>query len=205
MPTSIKKSISIRLTSSGSDTDNFNVYESYTQSDNIIATGVSRASLLSGATFGINPDAIGYLIESTGPCNTVHTVTFPTTTTTTTTTLSFYSWPVQLGTNDTISCSTTPSLTQMCSTGNAYTTTVYTRYQNLGIGTKIYIDSALTTTAFAAGYRTIRTVLAFDPLSGIGIDDNYVYFLDSLTHNLSVIISDPVPIKCCGCSGLPNC
>ena len=202
MPTSIKKAISIRLTSSGSDTDNFNVYESYTQSDNIIATGVSRASLLSGATFGINPDAIGYLIESTGPCNTVHTVTFPTTTTTTTTTLSFYPWTVQLGTSDTISCSTTPSLTQMCSiTGNAYTKTVYTRYQNLGIGTTIYIDSALTTTAYAAGYRTIRTLVSYDPYEGIEIDDNYVYFLRSL----SVITSSPMPIKCCGCSGLPNC
>jgi hypothetical protein len=200
--TGINKTITIRLTSSGSDTDNFNIYESYTQSDNIIATGVSRSSLLAGATFGINPYATGYLVESTGGCNTVHTVTFPTTTTTTTTTLSYYSWVVQMSTLTILGCSTTPGLTAMCDTNqNAYTKTVYTKYGYINVGTKVYLDTGLSMLASAAGYKTIRTLLSISPTED-NLDYTRIY---TIKGSLGTIGDYSTSIKCCGCSGLPPC
>lgn len=201
MSVNIKKTISIKLTSSGSDTNNFDIFEVLPgPSDNLIATGVSRSSLVTGATFGISTSATGYIIESTGACNTMITQMFPTTTTTTTTTLSYYSWLVQLGINNTLNCSSTPSLTYMCLTGNSYTTTVYTRYDTLSVGTTVYKDTSLTLEVYNLGYRTIRSTLAFDPLSG-GIDYDYVYFIDTNSR----ITNAPPPVKCCGCGTLSPC
>lgn len=184
MPIIRKKLVFIKLTSSGSDTNNFNIYErvyliGFGTSSSLIGSGISKSSLSSGLTFSFNLGSTGYLIESTGPCtSTLETVFTSTTTTTTTLAPSYYIWSVNL-------TNSTPSMPSFCNTGNQFTMNVYTQYSSMNIGTTIYYDSALTT--IVNNKIWMRPITISSP----GLSDNTIYEIEN-----GVITSLTYPGSC---------
>lgn len=161
---SVKKSIYIKLTSSGNDVSNFNIVE--VPSNTIISSNVPRSTLVTGATYGFSLSSTGYILESTGVCTSTLQGNFPTTTTTTTTTLPYYIWSINL-------INSYPPTPSFCSTGNQYTTNVYTQYSIMDIGTTIYYDSNLTS--------PVTNMLWMRPitLSLPGLSDTTIYKLSA--------------------------
>jgi chitodextrinase len=71
MPT---KTITLTKTNSGGETDNYNIYHTSVSAPNLVASGVSRATLEGGVQYTVDVSYYTFIIVSTGTCTNQTTV-----------------------------------------------------------------------------------------------------------------------------------
>ena len=165
--------ITVTLTT-GTTLGPFNVYYDSVDGGHLLASGVSRADLLSGYTItGINDSAINLIVVDQDPgCGNQVSYTFPTTTTTSTTT-----------------STTTPVPTTTTST----TTTTTTTTTALSMTVKVNNSKAATISGFTLQIDggNVSGLLALNPLN-IGITTGTKSPITAGTVSFTLINTQPI-------------
>ena len=195
--------ITVTLTT-GTTLGPFNVYYDSVDGGHLLASGVSRADLLSGYTItGINDSAINLIVVDQDPgCGNQVSYTFPTTTTTSTTTSTTTPVPTTTTTSTTstttappttTTSTTTSTTTPVPTTTTSTTTTTTTTTTALSMTVKVNNSKAATISGFTLQIDggNVSGLLALNPLN-IGITTGTKSPITAGTVSFTLINTQPI-------------